>query len=140
MADRVSVRTEKTRFIEGSQVIVSVNVRAGSAASVPTTLEWKLYSESRDLVLQDWTTLTAAAEASFSISAALNSCRDAHERERMELLVAADRGLATAVIGKAKYQVENIAGYDFTDSDLILNLLTQDYEIIRTETGEGIAV
>lgn len=139
MADQISVRFSKTRVIEGSQILLTAEVRDNAAAEIPTTLEYKLYNETRSEITKDWTSITPASEATITIPAELTGVR--HKvMERFSVIVAANRGMAGAAFGESKCQIMNISGYTYDDRNLILNLLTEDYQSVKVESGEGIQV
>lgn len=133
MADRVAIFLDKTRVNEGSQFVVQVYVRDGADAVAPTTLEWQLYNLTRNLIVKDWQSLTAASSASFSVSALLNTIRRGRATERYELRVAADRQLATRVIGTRHYVVFDAPGYS---GDFSKYLLDESGEAVLEEGGE----
>lgn len=113
--DQVEISLAKTVFNERTQIPVTARVRtrATALAAIPTTLEYKLYNlQTRELV-KDWTSLTAAAEASFTISATDNQIRDkSHVDERIDLMVSADRGLSTEAVGRVQYKLRNLSGHE----------------------------
>ena len=58
------------------------------------------------------TVTTPAGEIAITIAASLNEIDDESTvSERREMLVAADRGLSTQVIGMVEYTVKNLSGY-----------------------------
>lgn len=114
MADQVEIHLPKTVINEGSQFIATARfrTRAAAAASIPTTAEYKIYNLSRREIIQDWTSLTPAAEIDITITASLNDLETNNKsHERFELLVAADRGLSTQVVQAEPYRVTNVRGY-----------------------------
>lgn len=118
---------------EGCVVNPTVNIRSGSDAFTPTTLEWKLQNATRDLLVKDWTSITAAAAITFEVSALLNKIGESKTSERFELLVAADRGLDTQAIGSVFYLLTQIGSYD---GDFNEYLLDESGEVILDEGGE----
>jgi len=113
MADQVEISLPKTRVNERSQFIATVRfrTRSSAAASIPTTVHYKLSNLQTDKTVTDWTSVTAASELSITIPGASNQILDnSHTLERMELLVAADKGLATESIGRRNYQIQNVYG------------------------------
>ena len=114
MADQLVIRTERDRITERSQLKVTVDCRdlATQAAATPTTLEYKLFNLSTGENIKDWTSLTAAANQTFSIVSADNAIRsELNPTERMQLIVVADRALDTAVYGDKLYEIMNLEGY-----------------------------
>lgn len=113
MADQVEISLPKTRVNERSQFIATVRfrTRSSAAASTPTTVHYKLSNLQTGETITDWTSVTAASEVSITIPGASNQIRaNSHSLERMELLVAADRGLSTESIGRRNYQINNVYG------------------------------
>lgn len=114
MADQVEIEIPKSIYNEGTQFTATVRFRTRSskAASVPTTAHYKITNLSTNKVVRDWTALTAAAEISFTIAPTDNDIDDkTHLQERMELLVAADRGMSTQSIGSRHYKIRDLDGY-----------------------------
>lgn len=113
MADQVEIALPKTQFNERSAFTATARfrTRASAAASVPTTVHYRISNLQTKEYVTDWTSVTAASEVSISVTAANNKIRDnTHKTERLELLVAADRGLATEVIGRVVYRILNVYG------------------------------
>ena len=75
-------------------------------AAIPTLVEWRMVCpDDEDVVLQDWTTLTASVTAgadglstvcaaSLSVPATLHEMQTDNDREDRKLIVAADRDTA----------------------------------------------
>lgn len=115
MADQVAIHLPKTAVNEGSAFTATVSFRdrATASAAIPSTVEYKIYNISEGRVVRDWTLVTAAAEVSIIVGAAHNKIlRGTRQSERYELLVAADRGMATEVRGDARYVVNNVEGQE----------------------------
>lgn len=113
MADQVEIYLPNTRINERSQAIATVRfrTRSSAAASTPTTVHYKLSNLQTREIITDWTSVSAAAEVTVTIKAGENKIRDnTHTMERMELLVAADKGLDTESIGRKTYQIMNVYG------------------------------
>jgi len=113
MADQVEIYLPRTRINERSQVIATARFRtiADAAASTPTTVHYKLSDLTSEEVIRDWTSVSAAAEVSVTLTAADNKINDnSKPMQRMELLVVADKGLATESVGRKSYQVRNVYG------------------------------
>ena len=113
MADQVEIQIPLTSVNERTQLIGTAYFRTRStgAASTPTTVHYKVSNVSNDTVVKDWTTISAAANVTLTITADLNKILSNHHRvERMEVLVAADKGLSTEAIGRAGYLVKNVYG------------------------------
>jgi hypothetical protein len=113
MADQVEIYVPQTRINERSQLIATARFRTRStaAASTPTTVHYKLTNLQTEEVVTDWTSVGAASEVTITIPAASNKIlSNSHRLERMELLVAADKGLSTESIGRRNYQIKNMYG------------------------------
>lgn len=113
MADQVEIQLPKTVFNERSNLTFTAyfRTRSTAAAATPTTIHYKLTNVSADKVIQDWTSISAAANISQQIVGSLNQIEvDYHPMERMELLVAADKGTDDEVIGQAFYKIRNLRG------------------------------
>lgn len=111
MTDTVSVRTNKTRYAEGSTVAVTADFRASGAANTPTTVHYRLDNLNSGEKIIDWTSVSASSQVSISIPGTSNVCEFGHSlRERFQVLVQADRGLSTQYTGKAEWITENVRG------------------------------
>ena len=113
MADQVEIQLPKTVFNERSNFVATAyfRTRSTAAAATPTTVHYKLSNLSTKETVQDWTSVSAASNVSISITGAMNKILDeSHVMERMELLVAADRGLSTESIGQSNYKIKNVYG------------------------------
>lgn len=113
--DQVEISIAKTVVNERNQLPVTANIRTRSTAvaAVPTTVEYKLYNLSTGEQVRGWTSLSAAAQVSFTISAVDNKILDdAHVMERIALMVSADRGLSTEAVGRTQYKIRNLAGHE----------------------------
>lgn len=114
MADQVEIRLPLTRFNERTAFTATAvfKTRATQADSVPTTVEYKLYNISQRETIKNWTALTPAASIDIAVSAVDNKIKaDYKPTERMELLVSADRGLATEVLQTVHYRIVNVGGH-----------------------------
>lgn len=114
MADQVEIELPKTVYNEGSQFTATVRfrTRSSAAASTPTNVYYKLTNLSSGEAITAWTQVSEASEVSITLTPTQNTLRDnTRVLERMELLVAADYGLSTQVIGSAYYQILDLEGY-----------------------------
>ena len=113
--DQVEISIEKTVINERTQlpVVARVRTRSTALAAIPTTIEYKVFNLSTGEVIKDWTSVTAAAEISFTISAVINTIRNkSHASERLDIMVSADRGLSTEAVGRVQYKIRNLAGHE----------------------------
>ena len=64
-------------------------------------------------ILTDWTSVSAAANVTITITAANNEIQDEASRlETKQLIVQADAGLTTQVNGRVTWKVRNVRGID----------------------------
>jgi len=78
------------------------------AASVPTTVRYRVDSGETASELVAWTTITPAANGMFTIAAAANAIEDDDNvMERRVLTIEADAGLSTAFNVSRTYVVRN---------------------------------
>ena len=113
MADQVEIQIPKPRVNEGSAFPATAyfRTRATKAASTPTTVQYRVDCLTTGKQITDWTTVSAASSVSLTMTAAMNAIQDdANVKERKQLTVRADNGLATQVIGQGLWLVENIYG------------------------------
>lgn len=114
MADQVAIQLPKTVYSEGGQFTATARFRDRAAIvdSIPTTVHYKLYNLSTEEIVRDWTSVTPAAEVSITVVASDNDVSNGCSvSERIEFIVAADRGLATQVLGVSQYTIKDIVGY-----------------------------
>lgn len=126
MADQISIQIPKTVVNEGSTFTAEVKFRdrATASASVPTTVEYRLYNKTLHQVIRNWTGITAASEVSIVVDAGDNRIRDgSNARENMNIVVVADRGLATEVQTVRRYQIADIKG-DITEDQSVASNVT----------------
>lgn len=99
---------------ERSSTTVTAYFRsAANAAEAPTTIHYRLDDLSTNTEVLDWTSVSAAASASISITPAQNKIHNnAHLRELRQITVAADKGLAGETRDTAVWKVVNIGGFD----------------------------
>ena len=113
MADQVEIQLPLRTVNERTQLLGTAYFRTRStgAASTPTTVHYKVSNLTTQETVQDWTTISAAANVSLTITAAMNKIRGGDNVfERIEVLVAADKGLDTEAIGRAVYRIKNVYG------------------------------
>lgn len=112
MADTVAVQIPRPRVKEGSAFTATAYFRAAGAASTPTNVHYRLDNLTTGERIADWTSVSAAANVSISVTAAQNAIRSQCNRvERMQLTVAADHDLSTEIREPSVYEVENIQGF-----------------------------
>ena len=113
MADQVEIQLPRTRVRESAAFPLTAyfRTRATSAASIPTTVDYKVSCLNTGNTLTDWTTLTPAANVSITITAVDNAIQSAsNTHETRQIIVRADKGLASQAIGSASWKVENLLG------------------------------
>jgi hypothetical protein len=113
MADQIAIRIPKTLWQEGSAFDASVNfrLRSTAAASIPTSIKYRLDCLTTKREVLDWTTVSASAAVTISITGAQNAIQnDCNDYEVKQLTVMADDGLATQHRVTKRYRVENLYG------------------------------
>jgi len=114
MTDQVQIQIPRPKVKEGSAFTATAYFRdrATSAASVPTSIKYRVDCLTTGVTLTDWTTVTAAASASIAVTATNNAIRSAaNVTERKQLTVAANYGLETQSTESVAWEVENNAAY-----------------------------
>ena len=115
MADQVEIYFPRNKYAEGTNFTATARFRTQStgAASTPTTVHYRVDDLTSKSEITDWTSVSAAAEVSISITPTMNAIQGNNNRvERKQLMVKADSGLSTQVIGAKVWQVGNIFGID----------------------------
>ncbi len=113
MADQIKISLPKTIYLEEDTFPATVffRTRSTKAASVPTTIRYRIDCLKTRIKIRDWTTVSAAANVTITISASDNQIQDDSNRfERKQILVQADAGLTTQVNGRAVYRIKNLTG------------------------------
>ena len=113
MADQIAIQLPKTLFDQGSAFTAKVffRDRATSAASTPSLVEFKLYNTTVDKVIRNWTQVTPASSVEIDIGSSWNEIQsDANSREKINLIIIADRGMSTEVRDSRHYVIKNIEG------------------------------
>ena len=105
----VHVQISDSIVQEGSYLSATAYFRQSDAATTPTTVEYKIFNLDTDEIVKDWTTVTPASSVSIS-NLAVTEIEDKRQ-ERHELLVRADKNLATQAIGRRVYRVNNLRGF-----------------------------
>lgn len=115
MADQIAIQLPATRIDERTNLPVTARFRTRStgADSAPTTAHYKLFNMSTRDTIKEFTSLTAAADISFTLDARDLKIGDpTHEMERIALTVVADKGLSTQVTKEVRFQIRNVGGWD----------------------------
>lgn len=113
MADQVEIRIPKTVIQEETGFTITANFRTRStkAASIPTTVHYRIDDLESNTVLIEWTLVTADAQVSIVIPSTVNKIKqDYKKRERKQIIVQANRGLSTQATNKRQWFVENLTG------------------------------
>ena len=113
LADQVEIQIPKTKVVEETSFPATAyfRTRTTKSASTPTTVHYRVDCLKTRKVLQDWTTVVAAANVSITMTTAFNEIQDDSSRlERKQLTVQADQGLSTQINGKVTWEVRNLQG------------------------------
>lgn len=113
MADQVEISLPKTIVLEESAFPVTVDFRTRStkAASIPTSIRYRIDDLHSDTEVLNWTSVSAAANVTITITSSDNEILDGSTRfERKQIIVQADNGLSTQVNGTAFWKVVNLVG------------------------------
>ena len=112
-ADQIAIRIAKTTWKEGSAFDATVNFRTRStaAAATPTNVKYRLDCLTTCKELVDWTTVSAAAEVTISLTGTHNAIQsDCNDFETKQLTVVADDGLSTQHRERKRWTIENLYG------------------------------
>ena len=111
--DSVYIQLPKDRVKEGSAFTVTAYFRTRStgAAATPTSIKYRIDNLTTQTELADWTTVSAAANVSISVTATHNAIQDSsNDTECVQLTVAMDFELATQVRETVTWAVVNLYG------------------------------
>ena len=113
MSDQIEIQLPKTRVEEETafSAVAYFRTRATKAALAPTTVHYRVDCLSTRQEIQDWTSVSAAANVTITITSAFNQILNGDKAwERKQLIVKADAGLSTQVIKSATWIVDNLSG------------------------------
>lgn len=113
MADQIEIQLPKTKHFEESTFPVTAYFRdrATKAASIPTTVRYRIDCLKSGAEVRGWTSVTPAANVTISITSSDNQIQDnSSHTERKQIIVQADTGLATQVNGPKVWTVTNLVG------------------------------
>ena len=86
---------------------------SSNAASVPTTVHYRIDDLTTNQKITDWTSVTAAASVTITVTSAENKIvHQGDKRERRQITVSADKGTTTETRDTAEWFVENIGGFE----------------------------
>lgn len=111
--DQVAIQIPRPRVMEGSAFTATAYFRTRStgAAATPTNVYYRVDNLTTGTELADWTSVSAAANVSISVTATHNAIQDqGNRRERVQLTVSLDHGLSTQVRESREWVVENLEG------------------------------
>jgi hypothetical protein len=112
MVDTVAIQLPRLRVNEGSSFTATAYFRTDGDESIPTNVSYRIDNLTTGETIADWTSVSAAANVSISVTATHNAIRaQCNRAEKLQLTVDADHGLATQVRETAIYEVENVRGF-----------------------------
>jgi hypothetical protein len=112
MTDTVAIQIPRTTVKEGSAFTATAYFREDGDESTPTNVYYRLDNLTTGERIADWTSVSAAANVSISVTATHNAIRSQCNRfEKMQLTVAADHELATQIREAVSWEVENVRGF-----------------------------
>lgn len=114
VADQIALQVPRPKVGEGSSFTITAYFRnraAAAAATTPTTVKYRVDCLTSGTQVADWTTVTAAANVSISITGTHNAIQnDCNSVERKQITVMTDEGLSTQCREVASWEVENLYG------------------------------
>ncbi len=113
MSDQIEIQIPKTTVLEEDTFPATAyfRTRATKAATAPTTVRYRVDCLSTGAQLLDWTTASAAASVTITMTSTVNEIQnDASRLEKKQLTVQADAGLSTQVNGRRVWNVRNLFG------------------------------
>jgi len=104
----VFINNPNIRAKEGSSFNVTAYFRDGSAASAPSTAQYRVDCLTTGKKLIDWTNLSTSVSNTISITATLNAIQDSgNKTERKQITVQADQDTSTQTRDTSIWDVEN---------------------------------
>lgn len=111
MPDQVALHIPRTKLNEGSAFSAEAYFRAGSQASAPSTVHYRIDCLTTCRTVRDVTSVSPAAAVEIAITASDNAILcDGDEREVKQLTVIADKGADAQAVGAVRWTVENLKG------------------------------
>lgn len=113
MTDQIRFTLRRDRYKERSKVVIVARFRdiATDDEVTPTNVYYRLDCLETGNEILDWTSTTTGETASITITPAQNKIQyNGNRRERKQLTVAADYGLATQFAECVEYEIENVLG------------------------------
>ena len=99
---------------EKNSVTIEAYFRDSSnAASVPTTVHYRIDDLSTRTAITSWTSVSPAVSVSIVVKSNENRIIDhSNTRERRQITVSEDKGTTTETRDTTEYFIDNIMGYD----------------------------
>ncbi len=113
MIDQIVFFQRKDHIRESSQHTIDVKFKQRSDASlqVPTNIAYRIDDLTSGVAVLDWTSVSADDEITLTITPTQNAMQDqCNATEMRQVVVAANRGLATQHIDSVSYEIENLRG------------------------------
>jgi len=96
-----------------SATITAYFRNSSNAATVPTTVDYRIDDISTHTPITAWTSVSPASEVSITVKSAENRIiANGDATERRQITVSADRGTTTETRDTTEWFVENIGGFD----------------------------
>lgn len=114
MPDLIAIQIPRPRVREGSAFTATVYFRdrATKAADAPDAIKYRIDNLTTGEAVQDWTSVSPAANVSISITAIHNAIRaQCNRSEKVQLTVAADPDTSGQVRESIAWEVQNIRGF-----------------------------
>lgn len=109
MVDVVAIQIPKLSVKEGSSFVATAFFREDGDESIPTNIYYRIDNLTTNESVQDWTSVSAAADITINVTSTNNALSSqCHRTERLQLTVDADHGLSTQVRESATWDVVNV--------------------------------
>ena len=109
MSDRVEIQIPRPVVNEGHTFTATAYFRTGTAASTPTTIHYRVDCLTTRSVVTEWTSVGSPSTSNgIALSSAIID--GSNDYETKQIVVKADDGLSTQVIGAALWKVRNLQG------------------------------
>ncbi len=113
LSDQCEIQLTKTKVEEDSafDLVAYFRTRDTKTALAPTTIRYKVDCLTTRTALKAWTTVSAAASVTITMTAVFNAIQDAvNPWERKQITIQADFGLSTQLTKTRNWKVFNVWG------------------------------
>lgn len=111
MTTRIAFSLDRRTVNEDTSTVIGVKFRQDEAATIPTSIMYRIDDLNTGAILHDWSSISPASEVSITVTPAQNAIQnDFHGYETRQLLIAADYALDSQYVDAITWNVRNLSG------------------------------